>query len=607
MTERTGASDTSQTCGALAVMVRRAAVAVAVVLVSMLVTPAPAWAATRTWKGGQSDPSWSNPANWVEGVVPTDGDSVVLTGPGSGFGVNSIDNLEPGTLLTGIEFTGIHRVSGGWEKVLAGPIVLRAPSGAMNSPLVLATDVEVRAERVGTGGSGLALGDVYLEDRTALVTGDTTVTLDTIGPGRLVVNGPSVTASGDGGDIAVELHRGSLSAVGDFGPVTVFDGYVGGRGTMTSFTTHGGHATVPHPSFGMPWIVTGDVFFGGASFLAPNIGADGSMVPLTARGAVRLDSAGFNDTPLIFAGREEGRILTLIDKQSAGPVEGTFRGLPEGSIISVPNAVLRLSYAGGDGNDVTLTVLDAGYAIVNDIGWVYGMGNQPHAGQIGFPLTRPIVGMDITPSRQGYWLTATDGGIFSFGDAGYFGSTGAMVLNKPIVAMATTPAGRGYWLVASDGGIFSFGDAAFFGSTGDIRLNSPIVGMAASPTGGGYWLVASDGGIFAFGDAAFHGSTGAMRLNRPIVGMAAARRGDGYWLTASDGGVFAFGNAPFHGSTGDIRLNSPIVAMASSRTGNGYWFMASDGGVFAFGDAPFLGSALQREPRSTRPFVAIAS
>ena len=40
-------------------------------------------------------------------------------------------------------------------------------------------------------------------------------------------------------------------------------------------------------------------------------------------------------------------------------------------------------------------------------------------------------------------------------------------------------AGNGYWLVASDGGIFSFGDASFHGSTGAIALNRPIVGMAA--------------------------------------------------------------------------------------------------------------------------------
>ncbi len=86
---------------------------------------------------------------------------------------------------------------------------------------------------------------------------------------------------------------------------------------------------------------------------------------------------------------------------------------------------------------------------------------------------------------------------------------GGQHLNRPIVGMASTADGGGYWLVAADGGIFSFGDATFFGSTGSLRLNKPIVGMAATPDGGGYWLVASDGGIFSYGDARFHGSAGA--------------------------------------------------------------------------------------------------
>ena len=113
--------------------------------------------------------------------------------------------------------------------------------------------------------------------------------------------------------------------------------------------------------------------------------------------------------------------------------------------------------------------------------------------------------------------------------------------------MAATPDGGGYWLVASDGGIFSYGDATFFGSRGGQPLNEPIVGMAATPDGGGYWLVASDGGIFSYGDAVFQGSTGGIVLNRPIVGMAATRDGGGYWLMASDGGIFNYGDALFSG------------------------------------------------------------
>ncbi|HEY1989790.1 MAG TPA: fibronectin type III domain-containing protein [Acidimicrobiales bacterium] len=191
---------------------------------------------------------------------------------------------------------------------------------------------------------------------------------------------------------------------------------------------------------------------------------------------------------------------------------------------------------------------------------------------------------------KGYWLVASDGGIFSFGDASFFGSTGGMHLNQPIVGMSRTPDGKGYWLVASDGGIFAFGDAAFFGSTGGTHLNQPIVGMSMTPDGKGYWLVAKDGGIFAFGDAAFFGSTGGMHLNQPIVGMSMTPDGKGYWLVASDGGIFAFGDAAFFGSTGGTHLNQPIVGMSVTPGGRGYWLVASDGGIFAFGEASFFGS-----------------
>jgi hypothetical protein len=205
-------------------------------------------------------------------------------------------------------------------------------------------------------------------------------------------------------------------------------------------------------------------------------------------------------------------------------------------------------------------------------------------------LAAPVVGIAATSDGLGYWIVASDGGVFAFGNAPFEGSTGGIHLNAPIVGMGATSDGGGYWLVASDGGVFAFGDAVFLGSMGGRVLNQPIVGMAATPTGRGYWLVASDGGVFAYGNAAFHGSMGGTPLNQPVVGMAASPTGAGYWITASDGGIFAFGDAPFEGSLGGTHLNQPIVGIAATSTGQGYWLTAADGGVFAYGDAPFEGS-----------------
>ena len=230
------------------------------------------------------------------------------------------------------------------------------------------------------------------------------------------------------------------------------------------------------------------------------------------------------------------------------------------------------------------------YWVVTATASVHPFGSAKSYGSPG-TLNKPIVGVAATLNGLGYWLVASDGGVFNYGNAAFLGSRGGQPLNKPIVGMAATPDGAGYWLVASDGGIFSYGDAAFFGSRGGQPLNAPIVGMAATPDGGGYWLVASDGGIFSYGDAAFLGSRGGQPLNKPIVGMAATPTGNGYWLVASDGGIFSYGDAVFQGSTGGMVLHQPIVGMAETRDGGGYWLIASDGGVFNYGDALFSGSA----------------
>jgi SpoIID/LytB domain protein len=240
---------------------------------------------------------------------------------------------------------------------------------------------------------------------------------------------------------------------------------------------------------------------------------------------------------------------------------------------------------------------DNGYWLAATDGGVFSFGAAPFLGSTGgLRLNQPIVGMAPTPDQGGYWFVASDGGIFTFGDAGFYGSTGAVRLNRPVRNMAATPSGRGYWLVASDGGIFTFGDAGFYGSTGAIALNQPIVGMAATPSGRGYWLVASDGGIFTFGDAGFYGSTGAVRLSQPIVGMVPSVDGRGYLLVGRDGGIFSFGDAGFQGSLPGRGVNDVIVAVQPTADGGGYEMVSAAGAVYNFGDAPWFGGMAQIVP-----------
>ena len=142
------------------------------------------------------------------------------------------------------------------------------------------------------------------------------------------------------------------------------------------------------------------------------------------------------------------------------------------------------------------------------------------------PTTTPAASSTTTVatraarSSQGYWFVASDGGVFRFGSAGFYGSAGKAHLREPVVSMAATPDGHGYWLATKAGQVLHFGDAHSYGSASSLHLAKPIVAITVGPGGRGYWLVASDGGIFGFGTAQFQGSTGRLHLSRPIVGAA---------------------------------------------------------------------------------------
>ncbi|MGA2303952.1 MAG: G1 family glutamic endopeptidase [Acidimicrobiales bacterium] len=215
------------------------------------------------------------------------------------------------------------------------------------------------------------------------------------------------------------------------------------------------------------------------------------------------------------------------------------------------------------------------------------------------PTPSPTPTQTPTPSGHGYWLVGSDGGIFTFGAAQFYGSTGALTLQRPVVGITPTANDGGYWLVASDGGIFSFGNAGYYGSiprlgfapagsTNPKRLNAPIVGMVPSADGAGYFMVASDGGVFAFGDAKFEGSCPSIGgCAGAAVAVMPDASGNGYWLVTATGHVYAFGDAVNYGAPGPQSV--PVTAAVRTHDGAGYWLLFANGVVAPYGDAADLG------------------
>ena len=109
--------------------------------------------------------------------------------------------------------------------------------------------------------------------------------------------------------------------------------------------------------------------------------------------------------------------------------------------------------------------------------------------------------MAATPDGKGYWMVGGDGGIFAFGDAGFYGSMGKKPPPDAIAGMATTPDGKGYWMVESDGTVFEYGDAQGFGATVTTKPISPVAAIVPTPDGQGYWLLEPDDWDYSFTDA----------------------------------------------------------------------------------------------------------
>ncbi len=315
-----------------------------------------------------------------------------------------------------------------------------------------------------------------------------------------------------------------------------------------------------------------------------NIYVDGSTTPAWSAGDVDVDN---QSGPPTFAGGVE----------SYGG--GTFACMAVTSFSTSANSY-GVSFPAGCINDPTSIAVVAA--------WEYAEGsaqNETVAPASDAPCCTVTAGATtstptpVPTAEHGYWLVGSDGGIFSFGSAPFYGSTGALTLQRPVVGITPTANEGGYWLVASDGGIFAFGNAPYYGSIPGIglapagssnpkRLNAPIVGMVPSADGGGYFMVASDGGVFTFGDAKFAGSCpGIGGCSGAAVAVMPDASGNGYWLVTATGHVYAFGDAVNYGAPGPQSV--PVTSAVRTTDGGGYWILFANGAVGAYGDAVNLG------------------
>ncbi len=328
----------------------------------------PTNAQTRTWTGADPSGNWSAPANWSPSGVLVNGDALVFPGglpPGDMVSTNDFTDR----VFRSITFNGASR-----HTIRGNPITLtnRRDCIINTGTNVIACDLTFSATPSPSTFEIPRIASSSFDSGELTVIGNVGADRLHLGLGfwRLVIMGQFTGGSlfmdwyttlalyGDNPyAVAVTNVAGNLSVQGSQPNLNVALYYnqedpswrasLGGNGLVGDVADFGLSRITPDPTLSVKNIN------GGNLLIRLNGTNAGEYSRLIASGNVSLSrgslvsSAGFNP--------QAGQVFTIVEKTSTGPTANAFLG-PEGTVTNLNGMPFRISYVGGDGNDVTLTV-----------------------------------------------------------------------------------------------------------------------------------------------------------------------------------------------------------------------------------------------------------
>lgn len=331
--------------------------------------PLAALSAAKTWDGGGADANWQTAANWAGDIAPVANDDLVFPATAAQFSANNnfflLTNfnsitIEGGTYTFGgnpIRLSNGLNVTTGTQTInfaitLSGAQTFNAGQGATATLLILS----VGSSTLTIDGAG-AVG-------IGLISGTGSITKNGSGAGALI------TASGYSG--AILLNDGifvvdanipnsnvTVNSSTTTGGTLALSGF-GGTGTIGSATVTQGvisSGTFSSPT-GILNISNGLTFTANGAYVCKiggtTPGASGHD-QLNVTGTVNLNNARL--APLPWGGFRPlvGDAFVILKNDGTDAINGTFLNAPEGAVFAGPlNTAFRITYHGGDGNDVAI-------------------------------------------------------------------------------------------------------------------------------------------------------------------------------------------------------------------------------------------------------------
>jgi fibronectin-binding autotransporter adhesin len=180
-------------------------------------------------------------------------------------------------------------------------------------------------------------------------------TVGKFGSGTFTMNGNNTFANGaekvfTGGKLVVNGSQPQVTVLVNSG------GTFGGSGTVGPINASGAVAPGNSPgvltSSNLTFTASGNLV---VELTGPTAGV-GGYDQMNVRGTNALANATLTVIPAFTTPAAIGQTFTIINNDLTDPITGTFSGLPEGAGLSVNGYSFKISYVGGTGNDVVLTL-----------------------------------------------------------------------------------------------------------------------------------------------------------------------------------------------------------------------------------------------------------